>query len=431
MAQKSKEAGQAPIDDRTLEIIHEYILGVSDVDSDLREPHLRPSLVESYKFVIFAFCLQIAVGFVVNAVVFLAILKYKLYKDATFAFVLNNTICDLVKCVFVLPLSVYVLLVQNWVLGECMCSFLPMIQDIPMHVTTLTYTLMAWDRLRFIKKPYRPRLPAFVCCFGTWLSAMCLVLPYPLYIIYIDLGTYVAELDGVGLCIYNLVDNMEEYMRGIFLTMYVAPMCLVSYFYIRTSQELKNCGNSSSVNGGLRTSTGGHISGHRPLRREIKNANASLNSHRDCDDDTVSFPKRPFRLDIFQEKMNQRYLIFTALVYGICLCPIMVLRLARFALVETYDNSGILDMVYTIFVWIAFAPVCITPLIHLIWQLSSSSNVGLRNYFHCGGKNPKHTRDSFEVLDSEMNDSFRKRFNLDKPPVDTRSSSLMDGADGS
>lgn len=116
------------VDTRIWEIIHEYLLGVSNDGSDLREPHLRPSLVHTYKFVLFAFSLLVAVGLVANLIVFYSIIKNKRYKDATQAFMLNMVICDVVKCLFVLPLSVYVLLIQNWVLGELMCSFLPMIQ---------------------------------------------------------------------------------------------------------------------------------------------------------------------------------------------------------------------------------------------------------------------------------------------------------------
>jgi Na+-translocating ferredoxin:NAD+ oxidoreductase RnfE subunit len=88
-----------------------------------------------------------------------------------------------------------------------------------MHTTTLTFVLMAWDRLRFIRHPTKARMPAFVCIIGTWLASVCFVLPYPIYIIYIDLGKYVPALDGVGICLINLADDMQEYMRGIFLIM--------------------------------------------------------------------------------------------------------------------------------------------------------------------------------------------------------------------
>lgn len=67
-------------------------------------------------------------------------------------------------------------------------NFFSFFQDIPLHASTLTFLLLAWDRFRFIRNPHKPRLPAFVCIVGIWLTALCLVLPYPIYIIYIDLS---------------------------------------------------------------------------------------------------------------------------------------------------------------------------------------------------------------------------------------------------
>lgn len=61
-------------------------------------------------------------------------------------------------------------------------------QDIPLHTTTLTFLLIFWDRYRYVRRPTKPRLPAFVCIVGTWLTSVCLVLPYPIYIMYVDLG---------------------------------------------------------------------------------------------------------------------------------------------------------------------------------------------------------------------------------------------------
>ncbi|CAH1399021.1 unnamed protein product [Nezara viridula] len=50
-------------------------------------------------------------------------------------------------------------------------------EDIPLHVSTLTVLLIAWDRLRFLEDPMKPRIPAFVCATGSWLMAICIVLP--------------------------------------------------------------------------------------------------------------------------------------------------------------------------------------------------------------------------------------------------------------
>lgn len=67
------------------------------------------------------------------------------------------------------------------------------LQDMPLHVSTMSFLLLAWDRFRFIKDPLKPRLPAFVCIVGSWLTALCLVLPYPIYIIYIDLSVSIQN----------------------------------------------------------------------------------------------------------------------------------------------------------------------------------------------------------------------------------------------
>ena len=63
-----------------------------------------------------------------------------------------------------------------------------MLQDIPMHVSTLSFLLIAVDRYRFTLDPTKPRMPSFVCALGSWLLAVCIVLPYPIYITYLDLG---------------------------------------------------------------------------------------------------------------------------------------------------------------------------------------------------------------------------------------------------
>lgn len=52
----------------------------------------------------------------------------------------------------------------------------------------ITHLLIAWDRLRWLSDPLKCRLPAFVCSCATWLAGIVITLPYPIYIIYMDLG---------------------------------------------------------------------------------------------------------------------------------------------------------------------------------------------------------------------------------------------------
>ncbi|EDX02720.2 uncharacterized protein Dyak_GE15527 [Drosophila yakuba] len=62
----------------------------------------------------------------------------------------------------------------------------------------------------------------FVCCCATWLTGMVIALPYPIYTIYVELGDYMPQLSGIGLCVVNLMDDMQEYTRGLFLLIVTA-----------------------------------------------------------------------------------------------------------------------------------------------------------------------------------------------------------------
>jgi len=47
---------------------------------------------------------------------------------------------------------------------------------------------MAFDRYKHLKHPNKMRLPPLACTFGCWIVAFCIVLPYPVYTAYLDLG---------------------------------------------------------------------------------------------------------------------------------------------------------------------------------------------------------------------------------------------------
>lgn len=110
------------------EILHEFLLGIKDPTLDLREPHLKLSFASTYVLIIFVYAVLVLGGFLGNVAVLAHITYNKLHRNETYAFLLNNCVSDIIKCVVVIPISLFVLLIQNWVLGEMLCSILPMIQ---------------------------------------------------------------------------------------------------------------------------------------------------------------------------------------------------------------------------------------------------------------------------------------------------------------
>lgn len=113
-----------------LNIIGVFIIGLENGEIDIQRAHLRKSVANIYPFIVSMYALLILTGIFANSAVLYHIIKHKLYKDATYSFIVNNVASDIVKCVCVLPITLYVLLVQNWLLGELLCSFLPMVQVI-------------------------------------------------------------------------------------------------------------------------------------------------------------------------------------------------------------------------------------------------------------------------------------------------------------
>ncbi|KAK9712919.1 hypothetical protein QE152_g24628 [Popillia japonica] len=175
---------------------------------------------------------------------------------------------------------------------------------------------------------------------------------------------------------------MQEYMRGIFLFMYATPLATITYLYVKVSRELQtqqcNVGvilfetrreprsrtDSHSTNVDMRSSRGECDSLSQHSRNSYRNSRTSYRESR------LRHESHDTELDITKEKRTQKYLISMVSVYSICLCPLMVLRLARLALLETYDNSAHFDITYCMFVWIAFLPTCTTPLLFASWQMS-------------------------------------------------------------
>lgn len=111
-----------------LDIITEFILGVKNGKIDVQKPHIRKSVISIYPLIVTMYAILIITGIISNLSVLFHVIKHRLYKDATYCFIINNVISDIVKCLCVLPITLYVLLVQNWMLGELLCSFLPMVQ---------------------------------------------------------------------------------------------------------------------------------------------------------------------------------------------------------------------------------------------------------------------------------------------------------------
>ncbi|XP_067641436.1 uncharacterized protein [Eurosta solidaginis] len=415
-SQQQMELKWKDIPEKYLMVIAHFLAGDFN-DTEAMEHVNGPILKSSIKSVYWIFLIQYAalalIGIAMNVAIIAYAIYHRLFKDVTHAFIINLALCHFVQCALVLPITLMVMLIQNWIFGQFLCFFLPMLQDIPLHVAMISHILIAWDRMRWLSDPLQGRLPAFVCCCATWLTGMVIALPYPIYTIYVELGDYVAKLDGIGLCVVNLMDDMHEYMRGLFLLMYCAPAILLAYLYIRTSQELRppdgpfavmmfehrtdmrnrqRNSSASSVGGSVGatiTTTSGIGSA---LTTHTNGGSSSGVGHHHTSPSACSGTKsRSYdlysaELDVYREKRKQRNFGSMAATQVVCVCPLMILRFARLSMEETYENQKHFDFTYLMFVWIAFLPTLIFPCIYASQILPRDEQERIRGYFRLSTK---------------------------------------------
>ncbi|KAG7155221.1 putative Orexin receptor type 1-like 3 [Homarus americanus] len=99
-------------------------------------------------------------------------------------------------------------------------------------------------------------------------------------------------------------------------------------------------------------------------------------------------------VDVVREKRNQRYIATIVTCFALCLCPLMILRLVKNMVLETYDNSGHFDITFITFVWVAFLPTITTPALYAAWRLTRTTKERLCSYLQFGfrGRRSAHAQ---------------------------------------
>ncbi|XP_037780045.1 orexin receptor type 1-like isoform X2 [Penaeus monodon] len=332
---------------------------------DFSRPIVRRTLRGSYPLFITIYCLLALAGAVANSALLARLfLARHFYSDPTCVYVMNLGVCNLLASLVLLPLSLVVLLLQNWVLGSVMCYLLPMLQDVPIHATMATFVVISADRHRKIASPLEPRVSASTAVAGIWVAALSVVLPYVMYVNYIDLQVmFGRQFDGVGICTLNLNDNIALYIRLLYGLLYVVPLLLVIYFHLRVSHEIDRRVSDRedrcqpSLEEGELTNRIWTVRGRTAtVRNDVASRGTFHGEAEEC------------QLDLEEEKRSQTYLALIIGISTLCLTPLAVLRLVKNEILETRQNSGHFDITYITFVWVAFLPAVSTPVVFAAWK---------------------------------------------------------------
>ena len=105
-------------------------------------------------------------------------------------------IAALLQLTVTLPMSLFVLIVHNWLLGRAMCYLLPMLQDLPSYVIMLSLLAISFERWRSLLSKAIVRVNMNVVLPLIWLVSTLMVLPYNAFIshFYLDVSSQSVSL---------------------------------------------------------------------------------------------------------------------------------------------------------------------------------------------------------------------------------------------
>ncbi len=363
-------------------------------------------------------------GLAGNFTMLIVIMKRRLWRDHTCFFLGNLALSDILKSGIVLPITLANLLIQNWIFGSFLCFFLPMMHSFPIHASMLNYMMIAVDRYRYIVHPMKSRVPAGLCAIAIWVVAVCVVLPYAMFIKYIDLGAILGDnFQGVGICWVNQEHNIEVYLRAMFVALYCLPLAIIAFLYIRVSAEIKVCEGSTTVSMHIddtihsasessyqsRITWSTNLSEHRIEPEGASGESTHHSRYTERYHTSQHDQENDDEIDMQKEKQTQKYMITMVMLFAMCWCPVNILILVTHFVYENEDNSGHFDITYLTFTFIGFLSTCINPILFASWRMSDRTKDRLRGYFRFSNRrrssghsdiNTSHSRPR-EILDHQ------------------------------
>ncbi|XP_022256211.1 rhodopsin-like [Limulus polyphemus] len=371
-----------------LGVMLHFLMSFPNDTESLKAPQLRDSVRNIFPFFATLFILVGVAGILLNLRMIYFVFHWRKHCGNLDKFLVSNAINDLVKCVVVLPLSVATLFYHNWAMGSVVCHLLPIIQDVPFYSTLLTLLALSFDRYRSFLFPGRHRMLVSFYMLLIWVSSCVVALPYTVFTRYVHIADYFGpEFQGVGLCALNLENNIQEFIRVLFIILYVLPAVLLAYFHLKTSAEITNrltalrfrnrnttvvlprVEETSFSNTNTRNETSAAtVHGYRnpllsslepPESFRLREFSDRISSSCDNQDDDIDWER---------ENINEKIFFTIVLIYIVCLLPLQFTRLFKHFIVETLDNTIHFDRAFTCVVWIAFLPVVSTPLLYHFLQ---------------------------------------------------------------
>ncbi|CAL8331156.1 unnamed protein product [Lota lota] len=232
-------------------------------DHHLSELGDSTKLVGVQVVLILAYSTIILFGVVGNVLVIYVVYKFKTLRTATNFFIVNLAVSDLVMNTLCLPFTLVHTLYGEWKFGRVLCFMLPCAQGMAVHVSTITFNIIALDRHRSIVYHLETKMSKDMCALviiATWAVSALLASPLAIFRQYGTLD--LSPGTTIEVCTEEWPGSSMDgtiYSISMLLVQYGLPLAVNSFAYIRIWSMLKR-----------HNSPGGRNDRHRRRRKTTK-----------------------------------------------------------------------------------------------------------------------------------------------------------------
>lgn len=189
------------------------------------------SLTMYKKIVIFLYIVVFVLGVIGNSVVIYAVFR-KGKLTTMDIFILNMSACDLMLCVFAIPVTpIYTIYYEYWPYDLFLCKMFAFAQCASVYIVTLTMIDIAYVRHRSIVYPHKTPIStsiAICMALSSWVVASLVTMPYTDHI-----GLHPQNCD-VKFCSEKWEDSwISQFWFGVFtmVMQFLVPFLCLSYLY--------------------------------------------------------------------------------------------------------------------------------------------------------------------------------------------------------
>ena len=203
---------------------------IEGFESFMRIPGVKITFITLYVIIL-------TISVAANGLVIFIVTRTKCLQNVRNLFILNLAVGDIAMGTLAAPITPISFYLRSWVLGEFMCSLLPVCMGTFVHISTFTCTAIAVHRYTQIVLPARAQMTKRICfltSFGIWVISVCISSPLGVY-------TEVLTFNEYSYCIskWPSGEALQVYTMAELFIQFLIPCAIIIVCYVQVWRSLR------------------------------------------------------------------------------------------------------------------------------------------------------------------------------------------------